>query len=243
MRTTGTTRTRATCMIRWTPSEALGPRRRWLKLAGAFLAPIAILIAALSFPPTGDWIRSLNSEPLHGRDVAAQGWQGSFSLLDAQGRRRTLADFAGRVLLVDFGYTHCPDACPTTLSRAARVRQLLGRDADKVQVVFITIDPKRDGAQMLADYVAQFDPSIVALRGTEAETNAAAQAFHAEYHIIPHGQEVLVEHTVDTYLVDPNGQVRAVLPFDLSAEDVARDVQAALREAGLCWPWPLSRRS
>jgi len=169
--------------------------------------------------------------------VTARGRLGAFSLMDTSGRRRTLADFSGKVVLLAFGYTHCPDACPTTLARMAKVRQLLGADAAKVQVLFVTIDPERDDATLLENYVHAFDPSFIGLRGSDAETDSAARAFQADYNIIPHGKDVLVEHTVDTYLIDPIGAIRVVFPYSQPAEEMAQDVHAALREAGLCWPW------
>lgn len=168
--------------------------------------------------------------PLNGRDVSAQRWTAGFSLLDTAGRRRTLADFRDKTVLLAFGYTRCPDACPTTLARLARVRELLGPDAPQVQVIFVTIDPERDSAALLDNYMRAFDPSFVALRGSASETDAAAQAFHANYQLLQYGKETLVEHTVDTYLVDAGARVREVLPYQLSADEVAADVRRALHQ-------------
>lgn len=225
-------------MTAWGTSSAADPRRRLL-LAGAFASfSGAGLLAALWLrAPSARWPRAPDQPPFHGRDVSAQDWRGAFSLLDPSGQRRTLAAYRGKAVLVTFGYTRCPDACPTTLARLARARQLLGADADKVQVLFVTIDPQRDGPAMLESYVHEFDPAFVALRGSESETDAAARAFRADYRIVEYGHDVLVEHTVDTYLLDPQGQVRVVLPDALSAQDVAEDVHRVLSDAGLCRPW------
>jgi protein SCO1/2 len=217
--------------------------RRWLLKAGAVVAPVLLLAGALAFAPKGAWLSSFETVHFRGRDVGLQDWHGAFSLLDTSGKRRTLRDFGGKVVLLAFGYTRCPDACPTTLLRLAKARQLLEEDADKVQVLFVTIDPERDGAQMLESYVHTFDPTFVGLRGNEAETDAATDAFHADYRIMQHGKDVLVEHTVDTYLIDPVGRVRVVLPYSLSAEDVANDVHTVLRDSGLCWPWSRNEAS
>lgn len=203
----------------------------------AFLAPLLALAAILSYPPTAAWVRSFDTTRLHGRDVSDKAWTARFTLSDPQGQTRSAQDYQGSVLLLAFGYTHCPDACPTTLARLARVKELLGHDAAKVRVVFVTIDPDRDGAELLRNYTTAFDPSFVGLRGDDARTDEAAGSFHADYHIIRHGQDILVEHTVDTYLVDSSGRIRVVLPFDLSARDVADDTRAILRDSGLLWPW------
>jgi protein SCO1/2 len=215
-------------------------KRRWLMAMGAFLAPMVLLAAGLLYPPSASWLHSFDRERFHGREVTSQDWVASFSLEDATGRRRTPADFRGKVVLLTFGYTRCPDACPTTLARLAKVRQLLGDDASKVEILFVTIDPARDTISLLANYARAFDPTLIALRGTAVETDAAARAFHADYRIVQHNNEVLVEHTVDTYLVDPQGRVRVVLPYDLPAKDFAQDVHTIMRDAGLCSPWSRS---
>lgn len=214
-----------------------GPQRRWLLALAAFVAPILLFAIALATPPVASWLHRVDRGPLNGRDLGEPGWPAAFALQDVQGRERTAADLRGRVALVAFGYTHCPDACPTTLARLAKVRELLGKDADKVQVVFITIDPERDSALLLGNYVGAFDASFLALRGSSAQIEAAARAFHAEYHLTREGRQVLVEHTVDVFLVDPQGRIRDVLPPYLTPEEVADDVHAELRQAGLCWPW------
>jgi protein SCO1/2 len=218
-------------------NEALNRRSRWVIASAAFLAPLLLLAAALSYPPIAQWVREIDKVPIYGRDVSDQDWHGSFSLLDVGGNRRDLGQFGGRAVLVAFGYTHCPDACPTTLMRLAKVRQLLGAQAEKVQVLFITIDPQRDTSELVDNYVHAFDPSFIALRGTEEETAAAARAFHAEFRRIPYGSDVVVEHTVDTFLLDAQGRLRDVLPYDLTAEEVTQDVRIVLGAPNRCWPW------
>jgi protein SCO1/2 len=190
---------------------------------------VLLMAGALACGALGFRLTPAPPPRLHGRDASAHVWKGDFSLVDTAGKRRTLADFQGKMVLLAFGYTRCPDACPTTLARLARVRQILGVDAGRLQVLFVTIDPERDTAQLLDSYVKAFDPSFIALRGNERETDAATRAFNAEYQITQYGKDVLVDHTVDTYLVDPAGQVREVLFYRLSAEDVAEDVHWALR--------------
>jgi len=206
---------------------------RWLLTLAAFLTVVALSAVALSTRPVASWLHRLERRPLNGRDLGEPGWPATFALQDVQGRERTAADLRDRVALVAFGYTHCPDTCPMTLARLAKVRKLLGKDADKVQVVFITIDPERDSALLLGNYVGAFDASFLALRGSSAQIDAAARAFHAEYHLTREGREVLVEHTVDVFLVNPQGWIREVLPPYLTPEEVAADVRVELHEAGL----------
>ena len=208
------------------------PPRRWRPALAILAAGVILAAIALSTPPAVSWWHRLDRRPLNGRDLGEPGWQAAFDLQDARGRERTAADLRGRVGLVTFGYTHCPDTCPTTLLRLAEVRKLLGKDADKVQVVFITIDPDRDSAALLGEYVGAFDASFWALRGSSSSIDAAARAFHAEYQVSREGAEVRVEHTVDVFLVDPRGRVRDVLPPYLAAGRVAEDVRAELRDAG-----------
>jgi protein SCO1/2 len=204
-------------------------RRRLLTLAG--LAAV-MLIAGLvvSMPPAASWLHHFGRQPRNGQDLGKPGWPAAFDLKDAKDRERTPADLRGRVGLVTFGYTHCPDTCPATLARLAAVMRLIGRDADKVQVVFITIDPERDDALLLGNYVGAFDASFWALRGDALRTEAAARAFHAEFNVAREGAEIRVEHTVDVFLVDPHGAIREILPPYLTATQVADDVRAALRE-------------
>jgi protein SCO1/2 len=209
------------------------PQRRWLLTLASFVVVMVLLAVALSTPPAASWLQRFGRRPLNGRDLGEPGWPAAFDLQDVEGRERTAADLRGRVALVAFGYTHCPDTCPATLARLAAVRRLLGKDAEKVQVVFITIDPERDDALLLGNYVGAFDASFWALRGSSSQIDATARAFHAEYHLSREGSEVLVEHTVDVFLVNPQGSIRDVLPPYLTAKQVADDVHAELREASL----------
>lgn len=204
-----------------------GPRRRRLLALAGFVAVSMLLAVALS-PMFASWLHRIGRRPLNGRELGAPGWPAAFDLQDVQGRKRTAADLRGRVALVTFGYTHCPDTCPTTLARLAEVRRLLGTEADKVQVVFITIDPERDSALLLGQYVRAFDAGFWALRGSSSQTDAAARSFHAKYHLSREGGEVIVEHTVDVFLVDPRGWIRDVLPPYLTAKQAADDVRAEL---------------
>jgi len=202
--------------------------------AGAvvFFAALVLItyFFAASAPP-------LRAEPaarvaFHGRDVLAENWNGDFTLADPDNQERSLREFRGKVVLLAFGYTHCPDVCPTTLAKFAQVRRLLGTQADRVQAIFVTIDPERDTAELLRNYVPAFDPSFLGLRGTEAQTDAVTRAYHANYQILDYRGSVLVDHTASTYVIDAQGRVRLVTPYDQSARELADDVAALLRSDG-----------
>jgi protein SCO1 len=198
---------------------------------------VAAAIALAAFTPALGWLGSGPPTHFHGRDVTAQDWGTPFTLTDPAGRRVSLADQKGKAVLLAFGYTHCPDACPATLARLAEVRRLIGRDAPRVQVLFVTIDPERDTGPMLGRYVTAFDPTFIGLRGNDAETDAVATAFHADYQIMKYQGEILVGHTVETYLIDPAGHLRVVMPNRLSAREIADDVRSVLAGSSICWPW------
>lgn len=201
------------------------------------LAAALTLAALAALVPASDRSEPGHGLHFHGRDVTAENWGAASALADASGRRISLTDQKGKVVLLAFGYTHCPDACPTTLARLAEVRRLLGPDARQVQVMFVTVDPERDTAQLLTHYVTAFDPTFIGLRGTEAETDALASAFHADYRIMHYQGEILVEHTVEIYLIDAEGRARVVLPHILTAAQIADDVRSVLAGSRTCWPW------
>jgi protein SCO1 len=198
---------------------------------------VAAAIALAAFTPALGWLRTDPPLHFHGRDVTPENWGAPFTLTDPAGHRVSLADQKGKAVLLAFGYTHCPDACPATLARLAEVRRLIGRNAQQVQVLFVTIDPERDTGPMLGRYVTAFDPTFIGLRGTDAETDAVTTAFHADYQIMKYNGEVLVGHSVETYLIDPTGHMRVVMPNRLSAREVADDVRSVLAAPSNCWPW------
>jgi len=209
--------------------------RAGLMAVGVPLLGALTIAAIFAFTPASAWLP--RASHFHGRDVSAEHWGGPFALSDPSGRRISLADQKGKTVVLAFGYTHCPDACPTTLTGLAEVRRLLGPDASRLQVIFVTIDPERDTAQLLGQYVTAFDPTFVALRGNESETDAVATAYHADYRIMNYQGEILVDHTTDSYLIDTAGRTRIVLPHSLSPREIADDVREVLTEPRRCWPW------
>jgi protein SCO1/2 len=208
--------------------ESPAPSSLTWKLALA-IATVALLSAFLLSGQSGRWFAKPGPAVFHGRDITAEGWSGAFSLSDPDGKPRSLADFRGRIVLLSFGYTHCPDVCPTTLAKFAEARRLLGVDADRVQGVFVSIDPERDTAELLQAYVPAFDPTFVGLRGSEAQTDAVTRAFHANYQIVQFQGNTLVDHTASTYIIDARGQPRVITPYDQPARLLADDILALLR--------------
>ena len=146
----------------------------------------------------------------------------TFELEDQHGARRNLAEFRGQIVLLYFGYTYCPDACPTDLARIARAVRSLGPLASQVQPIFVTLDPDRDTAALLRDYAAAFDERLVALRGTNDETRRIATAFKIYYEKrrLEDGS-YLVDHAAFTFLLDREGRYVAFFPPGTSAERIA----------------------
>lgn len=157
----------------------------------------------------------------------------SLNLTDQDGRARSLADFKGKVLVVFFGYTQCPDVCPTTMAELAEVKRSLGADGDKVQGIFVTIDPERDTAPLLKAYLASFDPSFVALRGSEEQTKAAAQEFKVFYARVPGKtpESYTMDHTAASFIFDTQGRVRVYARYGAGSAALADDIKLLLAEA------------
>ncbi len=166
--------------------------------------------------------------PFHASDIAAMFTQADFRLTDHHGKTRTLADFRGKAVVLFFGYTHCPDVCPTTLADLARAMQLLGKDADRVQVLFITVDPERDKPEMLAQYVPAFYPSFLGLYGDAQATAQAAKAFYVAYEKRPAASGYNMDHSVGTFMADPAGKVRLRAPLAQRADWLADDIRLLL---------------
>lgn len=169
-----------------------------------------------------------NAVDLTGAEYARQ-----FDLADFDGKRRTLADFKGKVTAVFFGYTQCPDACPTTMAELAGVSKGLGADAGKLQVVFITIDPARDTAPLLKNYVTNFNPGFLALRGDDAQTKAVAKEFKVFYEKVPgkSADAYTMDHTAGTYVFDTQGRVRLFARQNMDAEQLTADIKALVAGA------------
>ncbi len=163
-------------------------------------------------------------------DITGAEYARQLSLQDPDGRTRTLADFKGKVTVVFFGYTQCPDVCPTTMAELAQVKKSLGADGERVQGVFVTVDPDRDTPELLKAYMASFDPSFVALRGTPEQTAAMAKEFKVFYAKVPGKTEgsYTVDHTAGSYVFDASGKVRLFVRYGSGADALAADLKTLL---------------
>jgi protein SCO1/2 len=166
----------------------------------------------------------LMSELMSGR--AAVG--GPFALTDAAGRLRSLAEFRGKLVLVYFGYTQCPDICPTDLARIATMLRSLGAAADEIQPLFVTLDPQRDTPAVLREYATAFHPRLVALRGSEEEIRRVATSYKVFYEKVAQPRGYLIDHTPLTFLLDRDGQYIAFFPPGTPAERMAVMVRESM---------------
>jgi protein SCO1/2 len=156
----------------------------------------------------------------------------NFSLLDTNGNTKTMADYKGKVVVVFFGFTQCPDVCPTTLTEMDEALKLLGPKADKVQVIFITVDPERDTATVLAQYVPAFNPRFVGLRpADEAGLEKLAKDFRIYYKKVPGSKpgSYTMDHSAGSYVFDQNGQLRLYIKHAQGPEVLAHDLKNILQ--------------
>lgn len=165
-------------------------------------------------------------------DVTGADWGRGFDLTDFNGKRRTLADFRGKLVLLFFGYTNCPDMCPTTMAKLAQVMQLAGPDAERMQGLFITVDPKRDTAKVLSQYVPAFYPAFLGLRGNEQETAGAAKEFKVYFQAQKPGDSgyYTVDHSGPVFVFDRRGRLRLFVRHEMGAEAILRDLRVLLKE-------------
>ena len=165
-------------------------------------------------------------------DITGSDFGRDFELTDHTGQRRTLADYRGKVVALFFGFAQCPDICPTTLSDLVQVKQQLGTDGDKLQVLFITVDPERDTQDVLAGFVPAFDSSFVALRGDKADTDKVTKDFKifAQKVAGKDGGAYTIDHTAATYVYDPEGRLRLFVRHGQTAsllQDIKRLIDGA----------------
>ena len=174
--------------------------------------------------------RSSSSLSLKATDITGADFGLDLQLSDFNGQARKLADFRGKAVVVFFGYTHCPDVCPTTMSELASAMKKLGAEADKVQVLFVTADPERDTPEILKQYVTAFDPRFLGLRGTSEQTAQAAKDFKVLIQKNPgNAASYTVDHSSGTYLYDPQGRLRVYVSYGQGADVFAHDIAALLK--------------
>ncbi len=166
-----------------------------------------------------------------GIDITGADYANAFDLLDHNGQRRTLTDFKGKVVVVFFGFTQCPDVCPTSMTELAKVKQQLGPDGDKLQGIFITVDPERDTAELLRAYMANFDPSFLALVPTMTELPELAKTFKIYYKKVEGktASSYTMDHSAGSYVYDGSGRVRLYHRYGSPTEGLVSDVKALLK--------------
>jgi protein SCO1/2 len=171
----------------------------------SFMRIWLLLVLAALLAACGPSSPHFNSTDITGADYARD-----FSLKDTSGKTRTLADFKGMAVVVFFGYTRCPDVCPTTMAEMKLVLEKLGHDAQRVQVLFVTVDPERDKPELLAQYVPAFDPSFIGLYGDLETTAKTAKDFKVFYQKVPgkSPDSYTMDHTAGSYVFDPQGRLR-----------------------------------
>ncbi len=191
----------------------------------AALVAVALLALAAGCSPDAPKFKA--------SDVTGASFGRDFALTDANGRARTLADFRGKAVVIFFGYTQCPDVCPTTLAALADAMKQLGPDADRVQVLFVTIDPARDTPALLAQYVPAFDPRFLGLYGNDEATQRVAREFKIIYQKQPGStpDTYTMDHSAGTYVFDPQGRLRLYVSHGQGPELFAHDLREILRTA------------
>jgi protein SCO1/2 len=168
--------------------------------------------------------------PFANTDVTGLDYAKGFTLTDHTGKRRTLADFKGKVVVVFFGYTHCPDVCPTTLSEMAGILKTLGPEAARLQVLFITLDPERDTPELMASFVPAFDPSFLGLWGEQPDIDKVAKDFKVFAQKIQSkdGKNYTIDHTAGSYVFDDQGHIRLFVRHSLGGDGLLKDLQRLL---------------
>jgi protein SCO1/2 len=165
-------------------------------------------------------------------DITGVPWGRDFSLTDHTGKLRTLADFRGKLVAIFFGYTHCPDVCPTTLSDFAAAIRELGADGDKVQVLFVTLDPERDTPELLAQYVPSFNPTFLGMRTDPVSLAALAKEFKVVYqkNTVEGRADYFIDHSAGTYVFDSQGRLRLLIAYGTGPAAITQDLRTLLSQ-------------
>ena len=190
--------------------------------AAMLLAVVALSLAACSPPPP----------PFNASEVSGIAYGKNIGIADTSGQIRRIEDFKDQVTLVFFGFTRCPDVCPSTLMRLRQVRDALGADADKLHVLLVSVDPERDTPDRLEAYVKNFDPSFIGLRPDPAELEKVVKAFHAIAVKVPtaDGKDYTVDHSATIYVYDRRNQLRLIAQPDIAIDAFAADLRRLAQE-------------
>jgi protein SCO1/2 len=192
-----------------------------------FAQRFGAVLAAASLVACGPGKPSFKSVDVTGADFGRE-----LKLTDHTGKPRSLTDFQGKVVVVFFGFTQCPDVCPTTLVEMKAVKEKLGKDGERVQVLFVTVDPERDTAELLAKYVPAFDPTFIGLYGDAEATARTAKEFKVFYKKVPGSSPTnySVDHTAALYIYDPSGRLRLFAKHAQGADALAHDIKLLLEQ-------------
>jgi protein SCO1/2 len=195
------------------------------------LLPLLVAACALTVSLAAcDKLPGKQKASFQNTDVTGLDYAKGFTLTDHTGKPRTLADFKGKAVVVFFGYTQCPDVCPTTMAEMASVMQKLGPLADQVQVLFITLDPERDTQELLANYVPAFDKRFLGLRGTPEQTAKTAKEFKVFYSKVPGTDpgSYTIDHTAGSYVFDRDGRLRLFIRHGQGPDPIVHDLRQLL---------------
>jgi protein SCO1 len=191
---------------------------------------VLIAVATLALTACQPALKQPAAIQFNSVDITGVNYAQTLNLPDISNRPRTLLDFKGKVTFVFFGFTQCPDVCPTTMSDLAEVKKLLGKDGERLQGVFVSVDPERDTPAILKEYLGSFDASFVGLRGSLEQTQAAAREFKIFYAKVPGKTEgsYTVDHSTGSYVLDTQGRPRLFVRRDVGVKALAADLKALL---------------
>jgi protein SCO1/2 len=191
----------------------------------SFLRVAVVLVAILAGCHSGQPV-------FESTDITGADFGKSFMLTDHTGQQRTLQDFQGKVVVVFFGFTHCPDVCPTTLAELARAIKNLGPAGQQVQVLMVSVDPGRDTPEVLSQYVTAFNPKFLALRGTADETLRVAKEFKVIFQKVagPAPQNYSMDHSAGSYIFDRQGRLRLYVAYGRGADVFTHDIDLLLKQ-------------
>jgi len=199
-------------------------RRKFLIGAGIFvLIALSLVVARIFFTPAPKYAAVDITGANYGKEV---------QLTDHNGKPKRLADFKGKVVVLFFGFTQCPDVCPTAMVEMAQVKKELGQDADKLQVVFVTVDPERDTQEVLKAYMENFDPTFLALRGTPEQLGQIAADFRIIYNKVNGSTPTsyTMDHSAGRYIYDTNGRLRLYARYGIEVPAIASDIRLLLKD-------------
>lgn len=166
-------------------------------------------------------------------DLTGANYAKGFALTDHNGQPKSLKDFAGKVVVIFFGYVQCPDVCPTSMTEMAEAKKLLGKDGERLQGLFVTVDPERDTPAVLKSYMAAFDPTFLALYTTPEKTAALAKEYKIYYRKVdgPTATSYTIDHSAGNYVYDPQGKLRLYTRYGSGAQVLAADIRLLLKQA------------